>query len=92
MPGETADIRVQTRRVKKLALDRAERILTNPQDYSSDLYNQTYLTALKSSIPQTREITGEDGEAINVSITKYGDTTTASIPAESLPAPSFKSI
>lgn len=73
MAAETADIRNQTRRVKKLALDRAERILSHPEDYSSDLYNETYIIVLKNSVPQTREITGEDGGALQVSLVKYAE-------------------
>lgn len=76
MPGETSALKNQARIVKKLALDRAEKILSNPQDFDKDLYNQTYLTALKAAIPQTRLLGNEDeGEGLKIIITKYGDNT-----------------
>ena len=83
MAAETSDIRASTRRVKKLALDKAEYVLADP---THPLYNETYLIALKNSIPQTRELTGEEGEAINIKLTKYADNPTAlPIQTEELP-------
>jgi len=90
MAAETSDIRAQTRRVKKLTLDKAEYVLADP---THPLYNETYLIALKNSIPQTRELTGEDGEAINVNLTKYADNTTAlPISTQELPATVVESL
>lgn len=65
--AEIASIKNQTRRVKALALSKAEDILLNPQDYSKELYEQTYLTVLKNTVPRTQEVTGEDGEPIKIS-------------------------
>lgn len=76
MATETVDIRAQTRRVKKLALTKAEEVLSNPYD---PLYKETYLITLKNCIPQTRELTGEDGGVINVNLVKY-DTAPVEIP------------
>lgn len=74
MSGETTALREQARKVKKLSLDRAEKILSNPQDFDKDLYNQTYLTALKAAIPQTRLLGNEDeSEGLRIQIVKYGD-------------------
>ena len=82
MAAETSDIRAITRRVKKLALEKAEAILKNPND---PLYKETFQIVLKNSVPQTRELTGEDGEAINVKVVNYGNSIAASIPAEGVP-------
>lgn len=69
MAQETENIRNLTRRVKDLALQKARDILENPQDYDKAVYEQTYLTVLKNSVPRTQEITGEDGGAIALQIT-----------------------
>lgn len=65
--AEIASIKNQTRRVKALALAKAEDILLNPADYSKEIYESTYLTVLKNAVPRTQELTGEDGEPIKIS-------------------------
>lgn len=72
MAAETANIRNLTRRVKQKALEQAELILNDPDHkiYSAEIYNATYQTVLKNAVPQTREITGEEGEAIKISFDK----------------------
>jgi len=85
MSGETSALKEQARKVKKLSLDRAEKILSNPQDFDKDLYNQTYLTALKAAIPQTRLLGNEDeSEGLKIQIVKYGDNP-GTIPTEAIP-------
>jgi hypothetical protein len=86
---DTADLRIITRRVKKLALAKAEEVLSNPLD---PLYKETYLITLKNCIPQTREITGEDGGVINVNLTKYGDTNSVDVSAPSIPIINLESV
>jgi hypothetical protein len=66
MAGEPLGLQLLARRVKKLALDKAEHILANPTEYSLQIYNETYLTVLKNAVPRTQEITGEGGEAIKL--------------------------
>jgi len=62
-----------TRNVKLLALQRAERVLSHPEDYSAELYNETYLTVLKNAVPRSQELSGEDGEAIKIQLVTYAD-------------------
>lgn len=66
MAAETADLRNKARRVKNLALSKAIEILENPTKHPKELYEQTYLTALKNSVPRTQEITGEEGASIQI--------------------------
>jgi hypothetical protein len=63
---DTSDLRTKARRLKNLTLTRAIDVLEHPQDYDKETYEQTYLTALKNSIPRTQELVGEEGEAIKV--------------------------
>lgn len=92
MPGETSALKDQARRVKKLSLDRAEKILSNPQDFDKDLYNQTYLTALKAAIPQTRLLGNEDeSEGLKLTIVKYGDNS-GQIQSETIPNTDSQSV
>lgn len=81
---ETSAVRAIARRVKTKALEQAEFILENPHKVDKELYNETYLTVLKNSVPRTQEITGDDGEALQIKIVKYGDNT-EQVPAESVP-------
>ena len=62
---ETAPIRAKTRRAKDLALDKAIKVLENPDKYA-DIYKETYLTVLKNTVPRTQEITGEEGSPITM--------------------------
>lgn len=64
MSTEIAPIKNITRRVKMLALQKAQDVLENPDNYTKEVYDQTYLTVLKNSVPRTQEITGEDGNPI----------------------------
>jgi hypothetical protein len=64
MAGEIPDLKNKARRVKNLALTRAIEILEKPESVDKELYEQTYLTALKNSVPRSQEITGEDGERL----------------------------
>ena len=66
MSGEIKPLKDLARNVKTLALKRAQRILEHPEDYSAELYNETYLTVLKNAVPRSQEISGEDGEAIKL--------------------------
>jgi len=66
---DTSAVRTKTRRLKNLALDRAIEILEHPEDYDKETYETTYHTVLKNSVPRTQEITGDDGERIQVQIT-----------------------
>lgn len=61
---EIVPIKNITRRVKMLALQKAQDVLENPDNYTKEVYDQTYLTVLKNSVPRTQEITGEDGNPI----------------------------
>ena len=42
--------------------------LEHPEKYRA-IYEQTFLTVLKNSVPRTQEITGEDGGAVTLQIT-----------------------
>jgi hypothetical protein len=91
MPTPQPAIRTQTNRVKKHILDRflnlADKVDANEtlQPDDASLYKELLLTFAKNVVPRTQEITGEDGEAINIKIVKYGDSTTLSVPTEGLP-------
>ena len=63
---DTSDLRNKARRLKNLAITRAIYVLENPTEVSKDIYNETYQTVLKNSVPRTQEVTGEEGEAIKV--------------------------
>lgn len=67
---ETSDLRVATRRLKKKALEIAEGILN---DSTHPLYNETFLAVIKNTVPRTQEITGEDGEAVQIKLVSYAD-------------------
>jgi uncharacterized protein YnzC (UPF0291/DUF896 family) len=66
MAGEIPDLKTKARRVKNLALTKAIEILEHPEKHDKDVYKETYLTALKNSVPRTQEITGEEGSAISI--------------------------
>lgn len=66
MAGEIKPLRDLAKKAKTLALSRAIRILEHPEDYSAELYNETYLTVLKNAVPRSQEISGEDGEPIKL--------------------------
>lgn len=70
MGKDTVELRNKARRVKDLVLARAIYVLENKDKVDADVYKETYLTALKNSIPRSAEITGEDGEPINISFDK----------------------
>lgn len=90
MAADTAAMRQLARDVKKLALERAKEILSDP---SHPLYNTTFETVLKNAVPRSQEITGEDGEAIKVELVKYADnTTTIPFSAEGLPTANTESV
>ena len=63
---DTSDIRRKTRRLKDLALMKAIEIMEHPEKYDKEVYKDTYLTALKNSVPRTQEITGEEGASISI--------------------------
>lgn len=67
MSGEIKPVKDLARKVKTLTLQRAQRILEHPEDYDAKLYNDTYLTVLKSAVPRSQEITGEDGGSLTIS-------------------------
>lgn len=66
MATEPNEIRRKTRRAKDLAIGKAIDILENPEKHSKEVYDQTYLTILKNTIPRTQEITGEEGASIQI--------------------------
>lgn len=70
MAAETAPIRAKTRRLKDLAITKAIDILEYPEKYSPDIYNETYQTVLKNSVPKAQEITGEDGGDLVIQISR----------------------
>lgn len=66
MAAETSALRNKARRVKDLALTRAENILSHPENYPKQVVEDTFQTVLKNAVPRTQEITGEEGEAIKL--------------------------
>lgn len=70
MGKDTVELRNKARRVKDLTLARAIFVLENPTKVTDDVYKETYLTALKNSVPRSQEISGEDGESLVITIAK----------------------
>lgn len=64
---EISAIRTETRRLKSKATEIAIAILNNSEH---ELYKETFLTVLKNTVPRTQEITGEEGESIQIVIAK----------------------
>jgi hypothetical protein len=84
---ETSAVRTQTRRVKMKALNAIEAILDAPDSVPKDKYLELLFKIAGNVIPRTQEITGEDGEAINVNLVKYADNSiTIPIPTEGVSA------
>ena len=63
---DTGPLRAITRRVKLKALEEAEFVLNHKDTVDKELWNQTFLTVLKNSVPRTQEVTGEDGEPVKL--------------------------
>lgn len=70
MATDTVELRNKARRVKDLTLARAIYVLENQDKVEPEVYRETYLTALKNAVPRTQEVTGEDGEPIQIDITR----------------------
>lgn len=70
MAAEIKSIRDKTRRLKDLAIDKAIDIFVNPSKYSEELVTQTFLKVIGNVVPRTQEVTGEDGGALVVEISK----------------------
>lgn len=70
MAAEIKSIRDKARRAKDLALTRAIHVMENPSSVTPEVYDNTYQTILKNSVPRTQEITGEEGERLLIPI--YG--------------------
>ena len=88
------EIRSKTNRVKQHILNRflvlAEKVdKEEVLDATETLrYNSLMEIFAKSVVPRTQEITGEDGEAINVNLVKYADNTiTIPVSSTGLPNP-----
>lgn len=102
MPSlDTTDIRNKARRVKKHILEKylklADRVDEKGEGDLSDKEYKTYYDMTsefaRNVVPRSQEVTGEDGEAINISVTKYADNPTAlPVPAESLPTAITESV
>ncbi len=99
MAAESNDIRNKTRKVKNIILDKFFKlseaceatvmvkdgvVLNEVSVEDRALYKELLLTFAKNVVPRTQEITGEEGEAINIKVMKYGDSITAPIPTEGL--------
>ena len=91
MPTPINEIRAKTNRVKQLILDKylAMAEVENTTGFATqaqaDMFKELTLVFAKSVVPRTQEITGEDGEAINVALVKYADTTPLQVPATPVP-------
>lgn len=77
MAAESNDIRNKTRRVKQLILDKylkmaeIEEATGFQTQAQADMFKELTLVFAKSVVPRTQEITGEDGEAIQITLVKY---------------------
>lgn len=101
MPNtDTSAIRTATRRIKTHIANKylklADRVDEKGEgDLSENEYAKYWdLTKefARNVVPRSQEVTGEDGGALTVSIVKYGDTLTPSVPAENVPASDTPSV
>ncbi len=79
MPNETSAIKAKTRRVKDHVLDkflmyvdklaRAEEL----SEFEKVIYKDMLLTFAKNVIPRTTELTGEEGEAVKITLVNYAN-------------------
>ncbi len=96
MSGETSALRAKTRRVKDIVLnqflDLADK-KTPLSESEQSLYKDLMLTFARNAIPRTQEITGEDGDPLQVSLVKYADNSiTVPVSTSELPATPTKSV
>lgn len=92
---DTVAIRAKTRRVKDIILTQFLELAdkkTPLSESEKSLYEQLMLTFARNVLPRAQEITGEDGAALNVSIVKYGDTTTLPVSTETVPTTDTPSV
>ncbi len=76
--------------VRRLTLKKIQRILELDEEIMTEkqrtLHNAILIRLSGTILPRLTEVTGEDGEAIVVTIVKY-DNTPASLPAKIVPTP-----
>jgi len=80
--GKTLNDRILAANVRTESLTVISRYLKLPDD---DQYKRALILKLAGTVlPRINEHTGEDGEAINVNIVKYGDPLAAQLHSEGL--------
>lgn len=97
MPTPINEIRAKTNRVKQLILDKylamaeIEEKTGFQTQAQADMFKELTLVFAKSVVPRTQEITGEDGEAINIQVVNYANPQ-APIPTPTISSPSVTSV
>lgn len=95
MPNtDTSAIRTATRRIKthiankylKLADRVDEKGEGDLTENEFKLYRDLTFEFARAVVPRSQEVTGEDGEPIQVSLVKYDETTAVSVPAPPISA------
>ena len=79
MAAETAAIREKTRKVKNHILDRYLKLVELDEggrqmsEYEKNQYNELTLTFARNVLPRAQEISGEDGEKLEIKLVSYAD-------------------
>lgn len=102
MPNtDTSAIRLATRRIKTHIANRylklSDRVDANGEGDLSDnelkLYRDLTFEFARNVVPRSQELTGEEGEAINISVTKYADSPiTLPVQTETVPTATTESV
>lgn len=96
MAGAISNDRKLAAEVRRLGLGKVKRLFEMDDDKMSDKEKDMHDELLKrmapNFVPRLTEITGEDGEALQINIVKYGDPITVSVPAEELPDTTTESV
>lgn len=88
MAGVTLNDKRLAAEVRTLTLNQIKKVLIGEDD---DFKKQLILKLAPTVLPRINEITGEDGNAINVNIIKYGDKPSVSVHSEALPGTTTES-
>lgn len=85
MSAEVKSIRNLTQSVKFKALKQAKEVLDHPEKFSKEMYEQTYLTVLKNSVPREQYISGDPENQTAIPITILQGITQNGIPSNTSP-------
>lgn len=70
--------------VRELSLNLVFKYLNDESDENKKFRQDLLLKLATNLLPRKNEVTGEDGEPIKLTVVKYGDTDSLSVPTEEL--------